>query len=220
MPLTMRREGPVTHVQAGAQAGPGRTARIPPPRLIVSRVFPGRAEHVRQARRWVRAHLPPCPATEDLEAIASELAANAVLHTASGHPGGVFEAWLAWSPERARIVIADGGSPTAPALVIGSTGERQRGLAVVDGLAASWRHCGGWDRRWTWADVAWDGPVPDAPGGLTSVGAELGRLRAAHPGVWFWYGEHTGTWWAASGRGLLDAPCPAALTTMATTLAR
>jgi anti-sigma regulatory factor (Ser/Thr protein kinase) len=205
------------------QAGAGRVARIPPPSLIASQVFPGRPEHVRDVRRWVCGQLPECPAREDLELVASELVGNAILHTASGDPGGAVAACLTWSPERARIIIADGGATTVPTLIPFSDGERQRGLAVVDRLALAWRHTTAPDttsRRWTWADLRWDGPAPDAVGGRTDVATELAGLRAAHHGVRFWYGEHTGTWWAAHQASLFDAPCPGALAAMTASLPR
>jgi anti-sigma regulatory factor (Ser/Thr protein kinase) len=128
--------------------------------IILSQAFPGRPEHVRDVRRWVRDQLPPCPARDDVEAIASELAANAVVHTASGQPGGQVAAWLAWWPDRVRVVIGDAGAATTPVLVTGAAGERQRGLALVDALAVSWAHAGDRDGRRTWADAAWDGPPP------------------------------------------------------------
>ena len=213
MPLEMR------NAQIGGIGGAGQSARIVAPQMILGRVFPGKAEQVRDVRRWVREALPPCPARDDAEAIASELAANAVVHTASGQPGGTFAAYLAWSPDRARIVIADGGAATGPVLVRDSAGERQRGLAVVDSLAITWAHVGGGDCRWTWADVAWNGASPHVPaGGEADVADELRKLRAAYPGVLFWYGEFTGTWWTASGSTLIDVPCPAALAVMAASL--
>jgi anti-sigma regulatory factor (Ser/Thr protein kinase) len=131
--------------------------------MVLSLVFPGKPEHVRDLRQWVRDQLPPCPARDDVEVIASELAANAVVHTASGQPGGKVTARLAWWPDRVRVLVGDGGAATAPVLVTGAAGERQRGLALVDALAVTWAHAGGRGGRWTWADVAWDGRPPLAP---------------------------------------------------------
>jgi anti-sigma regulatory factor (Ser/Thr protein kinase) len=57
---------------------------------VAVRVFPGQADQVRQARRWVRdLALAASPeAAADAELVAAELFANAVLHTASGAAGG------------------------------------------------------------------------------------------------------------------------------------
>jgi len=151
------------NAQVSEMDGHRQSARIVGAEMILSRVFPGRPEHVRDVRRWVRDQLPSCPARDDVEAIASELAANAVVHTASGQPGGEVAAWLAWRPDRIRVVIGDGGAATAPVLVTGAAGERQRGLLLVAALALTWASMGDHDGRWTWADVAWDGPPPLTP---------------------------------------------------------
>ncbi len=45
--------------------------------------FPGRPDQVARVRREVAAHLDGCPAASDAVLIASELAANAVTHSAS-----------------------------------------------------------------------------------------------------------------------------------------
>jgi anti-sigma regulatory factor (Ser/Thr protein kinase) len=57
---------------------------------VAVRVFPGQAEQVPHARRWVRAlALATSPAAVDeAELVAAELFANAILHTASGAEGG------------------------------------------------------------------------------------------------------------------------------------
>jgi anti-sigma regulatory factor (Ser/Thr protein kinase) len=57
---------------------------------VAVRVFPGQAQQVPHARRWVRAlALATSPAAVDeAELITAELFANAVLHSASGAAGG------------------------------------------------------------------------------------------------------------------------------------
>lgn len=56
---------------------------------LAVRVFPGLLAQGREARRWVRAQVPPgTPGADDTELAADELFANAVLHTRSGGPGG------------------------------------------------------------------------------------------------------------------------------------
>jgi hypothetical protein len=56
---------------------------------LAVRVFPGLLAQGRQARRWVRAQIPPgAPGADDTELAAGELFANAVLHTRSGGPDG------------------------------------------------------------------------------------------------------------------------------------
>ncbi len=62
-----------------AGSGPARRARS----------FPGEPRQVARARAFVAAALAGCPAREALLTCVSELAANAVVHTASG-AGGAF----------------------------------------------------------------------------------------------------------------------------------
>jgi anti-sigma regulatory factor (Ser/Thr protein kinase) len=45
--------------------------------------YPGRAEQVHHVRRAVAKHLAGCPAADDTVLIASELASNAIVHSAS-----------------------------------------------------------------------------------------------------------------------------------------
>ncbi len=46
-------------------------------------IYPGRADQVQHVRRAVTRHLAGCPAADDAILILSELASNAVLHSAS-----------------------------------------------------------------------------------------------------------------------------------------
>ena len=46
-------------------------------------IYPGRADQVSQVRRAVARHLAGCPAADDMTLIVSELASNAVVHSAS-----------------------------------------------------------------------------------------------------------------------------------------
>ncbi len=48
------------------------------------RTFHGQADQVSQVRREIARHLTGCPAADDAVLIASELAANSVMHSASG----------------------------------------------------------------------------------------------------------------------------------------
>src|SRR5271156_1947022 len=76
----------------------GHPARAAVARLCWSRRFPGTPEQVAGMRHWLRELLPPCNARDDLLAIASELASNAVRHTHSRRPGGAFGVEVSWCP--------------------------------------------------------------------------------------------------------------------------
>ena len=54
------------------------------------RVFPGRADQLGSVRAGLRAFLDGCPVAEDVALLVTELAANAIAHSASGGPGGTF----------------------------------------------------------------------------------------------------------------------------------
>ena len=65
-----------------------------PPRpaltLVRTRSFPGERAQIGQARKFIAAFLTSCPAADNVVLLASELASNAVTHSASGQPGGTF----------------------------------------------------------------------------------------------------------------------------------
>jgi anti-sigma regulatory factor (Ser/Thr protein kinase) len=107
------------------------------PDLARSRAFPGRAEFVREARRFVRDSMRDCPAADDAVLCLSELAANAVAHSDSGKPGGQFTVRVAVTGgDRIRIEVEDQGgrwdySPRA-------SEQHGRGLLIVCRLASNW----------------------------------------------------------------------------------
>lgn len=71
--------------------------------------FSGGPAAVPALRRWLEAHTGQCPELDDILLVASELAANAILHSASGHPGGGFTARLRLGGREVRISITDEG---------------------------------------------------------------------------------------------------------------
>jgi anti-sigma regulatory factor (Ser/Thr protein kinase) len=108
-----------------------------PPRFRQS--FAGQADQVARARQFVQEALAGCPAVADAVLLTSELATNAVQHSATGR-GGAFIVAISHAPGRVRVTVTDGGSASRPAvaaegaeLAVGG-----RGLLLVDCLADRW----------------------------------------------------------------------------------
>jgi Histidine kinase-like ATPase domain len=154
---------------ASGARNPGSSSRSLPSPLTPNwrwrRVFPGRREELSELRRWLKSLLPECTARDDVLIVASELAANAILHTASGRDG-----WLAveitWHGPVVRVAVADGGAPQGPRAIDDPGSESGRGLMVVAGLSARTGVCGD-------------------PRGTTGVGRyPLGGCGCSHAWVW------------------------------------
>ena len=69
--------------------------------------YPGRADQVRHVRHAIARHLAGCPAADDAVLIASELASNAVLHSASR--GGFFTVRAELHPDYVWVEAEDLG---------------------------------------------------------------------------------------------------------------
>lgn len=79
---------------------------------VHEKTFAGRAESVREVRAFVAELLAGCPRADDAVLCASELATNALLHTASGQVGGCFTVRLQVCGQVCvRITVADQGAP-------------------------------------------------------------------------------------------------------------
>ena len=113
------------------------------------RIFAGDPAQVAEVRRFVACLLEECPARDALVSCASELSANAVIHTASGH-GGFFIVEVACPLGGvARVSVTDAGGPTEPAAGVpvadeacaGDVGDLPvsgLGLALVAAAASRW----------------------------------------------------------------------------------
>jgi serine/threonine-protein kinase RsbW len=118
--------------------------------------YPGNAKHIRAVRADLRPLLHDCPMADEVILCASELAANAVLHSNSRLPGGTFTLRAEASPGHyARIEVEDNGSPWTPTTT-NSTGHH--GLDIVRALATDWGTDGDPTARTTWARFDWSDP--------------------------------------------------------------
>ena len=117
--------------------------------------YSGAAEHIRAVRADLRPLLVGCPMADEVILCASELAANAALHSKARLPGGTFTVRAEISPGHyARIEVEDDGGPWTPA-VTDSTGHH--GLDLVRALATDWGTEGDHTTRTTWAQFDWPG---------------------------------------------------------------
>ena len=98
--------------------------------------YPGGAEHVQRVRADLRALLAECLMADEVILCASELAANAAIHSRSRLPGGTFIVRVVInSAEHVRIEVQDDGGPWTPSDG-GSAGHH--GLDIVRTLATDW----------------------------------------------------------------------------------
>jgi len=136
-----------------------------------SRTFPAHADQVQHARAFLRAVLEDCPAADEVVLVCSELAANAVQHSASGRPGGHFTVRAeVREGESVWIEVEDNGGRWAGRT---QTLERRRGLLIVDELSAYWDVRGDETGRVVCARLDWPEPArrrPEPPiDGVTKV---------------------------------------------------
>jgi serine/threonine-protein kinase RsbW len=126
----------------------------------LSRTYPGRPEQARPARAFVRGVLPDGPAREDAVLAAAELINNAIGHSRSGAPGGLFTVHVLLRPGRdIRVEVDDEGGPWD----IRACGtEHGRGLAIVAALAGehNWGVAGDASARTVWVRFTWPGAIP------------------------------------------------------------
>jgi anti-sigma regulatory factor (Ser/Thr protein kinase) len=94
-----------------------------------SATCPGRADQLHRVRRAVATHLAGCAAADDAVLVASELAANAILHSRSR--AGHFTVRTELHADHVRIEAEDFGGPWRRRQPDG----RPHGLDIVEALA-------------------------------------------------------------------------------------
>jgi hypothetical protein len=126
-----------------------------------SETFAGNPECVAAARKFTVHALGAVPGADIVELVASELAANAVLHSNSGEPGGQFTLHVATFQTHFRVRVDDAGGDTEPQSPRGGAGwdECGRGLALVAALSSRWGVLGDRYARAVWAEIS----IPQDP---------------------------------------------------------
>lgn len=115
--------------------------------------YPGRRDQIRHMRRELTELLEGCPAADEIILCSSELATNAVRHSRSRHPGGMFTLHIEVSRgDHVRIAIDDDGGPWTEA---DSSLDCGRGLLIVAALTADWGIAAGPAGRTAWALFDW-----------------------------------------------------------------
>jgi len=150
----------------------GRRNALPP--QVWSRQFLARPEQVREARRYLAVVLEGCPVVDDAVLCLSELAGNAVLHSQSRRPGGIFTIRAELSHgDYVRVEVLDEGGPWGEHADADS---RPHGLAIVRELAVDSGTDGDALSGWiAWATLAW----PPAGGCPPTVSAAPAIARFA-----------------------------------------
>ncbi len=140
----------MTTIAAGQAPGIGTPAE---PKTEYQRTYPGRADQVRHVRRDVAKHLGECPVTDDVMLIASEFAANAVLHSRSR--GEHFTIRVKLYGDYVRLECQDAGGAWRGRR---HTADRPHGLDIVEAMTGPDRW--GTERtpdntRVVWATLEW-----------------------------------------------------------------
>jgi len=119
------------------------------------RIFAGAGDQVRHARDFVGRVLDECPAADDATLLTSELATNAIAHTASGL-GGKFAVTVYKADTWVRVEVTDDGSVETPhPRPHGRAGESGFGLNLVELVARRWGYDGGTLGRVVWFELEW-----------------------------------------------------------------
>ena len=117
------------------------------------RPFPGEPVQAAAVRRFTAALLSGCRVLDEVLLAVDELVVNAVRHTKSGQPGGVFVVEIARWDGMVAVAVTDQGGPCDPiAGCARADAESGRGLWTVSATADRWGWFGN-DRSRTVAAV-------------------------------------------------------------------
>lgn len=138
---------------------PHSTETVP---RTLRRRFPGLPSQIAYARRFVARQLANSPELTTATLLTSELATNAITHSASGMATGKFEVCVRLSAGWARVEVRDLGNvmeaPQPQHRDPYDTDEHGRGLDLVEALASTWGSEPRVDGmgRMVWFELTWD----------------------------------------------------------------
>lgn len=156
--MTSARHGIASAVPGDSTAS--GTAASPSAARPLRRTFRGEPSQVPVARDFIRRYLNGCrcpaDAVQDILVCITELAANAVLHSRSGLPGGHFSVEIAVrAGQWVRVRVEDSGGPWAERGTGDGDAECGRGLHVVSALSAGMGITGDASGRMAWFFCRW-----------------------------------------------------------------
>jgi serine/threonine-protein kinase RsbW len=132
-----------------------RHATRAPEAITFERAYPGTVDQPRVVRADLTEIAGRPPFIDALALLTSEFAANAILHSRSGHPGGTFTVRATLYPGNyAWVEVIDQGGPWAAG---NDDVEHGRGLAVVAAIAGdgNWGIDGDTSARVAWFRLDW-----------------------------------------------------------------
>ena len=120
------------------------------------RAFPGRPDQIVHARDFTRRVLGPCPVLDEAVLLVSELATNAIEHTATAYEGS-FHVTIYQGESSLLIAVRDDGSDKVPmsGYEADTLAETGRGLELVELIADRWDHYGDEHSRTVWFELSW-----------------------------------------------------------------
>lgn len=130
-------------------------------RILARRTFPGLPGQVSVARRWLAQMIDGFAAVDDVLLACSELATNAIMHSHSGQPGGMFTVRLAIRQDIVRVEVLDQGGAwpgrqEAPGYgdeLTEDASQCGRGLTIVAAITDAWGIVGDHEGRTTWCEI-------------------------------------------------------------------
>ncbi|HWF80161.1 MAG TPA: ATP-binding protein [Streptosporangiaceae bacterium] len=130
-------------------------------RILARRTFQGLPGQVSVARRWLAQMIDGFAAIDDVLLACSELATNAIMHSDSGQPGGMFTVRLAIRQDVVRVEVLDQGGAWPGRRQAAGYGDELtedasqcgRGLTIVAAITDAWGIVGDREGRTTWCEI-------------------------------------------------------------------